>query len=306
MTGTTDGPELPELRDDRVASMYAAVSARLDADERERRRRRRTLLAAAAVVAVLGTGIGVVHQADLGGDPNSSSIDSSYSVSSPSPTPTHGDWEAASESAREDASEPLSKQELAASGKFFRTSCPYCHSSARLDSFGSRYTSPLVPEDWLVTDELLAASGDAVLDVDDAGRQAVALERWVAGVDGHVDLRSVDDTDDGAAALLRVRLPAAELDELQRHLVALDGDAEVTIRRSAGSADFAASTARAPMARDAVLYVSLTSPRPPEEDGVVRPVVADALPWLGGALAGALAGALGVRALHRLRTRRAR
>ncbi len=257
----TDGPDLPELGDDRVAAMRAAIHARLDAEERERSRRRRTALLAAAAAVVVGTGAGTVQQVVRGeGEASYSSTSEAYSA---------------------EAAPPTTPAEL--------------ESLARTDA---EPNESFFPDDWAVPLSEVAAAGNAYLDVPDAEATADDLQTWMPAADGRVELSSVAQDGDDTTATLRLRFPAGELETVRDHLESLDGDASVDVtqshvKTSGGAKEESRSsltpTAGEALGSDAVLYVVLVTAREPGSTALARgsDAVAATLPWVGGALAGA-------------------
>lgn len=270
----TDRPDLPELADDRVAAMRAAIDGRLDADDRERSRRRRTALLAAAAAVVVGTSTGLVVdvlRSTSAGD-DATSMGAAYSEEAAAPPST-----------------PAELESLAAAQ--------------------AEPNSSYFPEDWVVPLSEVRASGNAYLNVPDAEATADDLESWMPSADGQVELTSVAQDGDDTTATLRLRFPAGELSTVRDHLESLDDDASVEVTRTHTKTDGGAKeeslTPAAGRVSDTVLYVVLSTPREPEEPqqaALARgsDAVAAALPWVGGALV----GAVGVLWARRPRARR--
>lgn len=259
----TDRPGLPELGDDRVAAMRAAIDGRIDAERRERSRRRRTALLAAAAAVVVGTGTGLVVDV--------------------LPSTTAGDGETSMGAA-------YSEQVLPPT------------TAAELESLAAAKAEPnssYFPDDWAVPLTEVAAAGNAYLDVPDAEATADDLRSWMTSADGRVELASVAQDGDDTTATLRLRFPAGRLTGVEEHLQSLDDDATIDVTQTYGKTDGAQDqslssvTPTAGRVSDAVLYVVLSTPREPEEpqqEALERgsDAVAAALPWVGGALVGAV------------------
>lgn len=275
----TDRPDLPELGDDRVAAMRAAIDGRLDADDRERSRRRRTVLLAAAAAVVVGTSTGLAVDVL----PSTSARDGEGVTAV-----TAGGYSY-------EAAPPSTSAELEAQA----------HVDARPDP-------DFFPDGWAVSLSEVAASGNAYLDVPDAEAAAEDLRSWMSSADGRVELTSVTQDGDDTTALLRLRFPVGELATVSTHLGSLDDDSLVRVTqrptktdRGARDDSLSALTPTAGRVSDAVLYVVLSTPREPEEpqqEAFERgsDAVAAALPWVGGALV----GAVGVLWARRPRARR--